>query len=665
MRVFVAEKPSVAEAIAKQLSRDAKKTQHFWECGEDKVTWCFGHLLEMASPEDYNERYKNWAIRDLPVVPEHWKMRSKGSNGSHLSEMKKLLTSASLIVNAGDPDREGQLVVDEILQYYRIRTKVQRLWLNAVDPASIKKALASLEPNEKYHPFMETALGRQRADWLIGMNLSRFFTTLWTERGGKRVTFSVGRVQTPTLALIVARDKEITAFNPHDYFTLQCCFKSVNGEAVQLKWVKDRAESQEPPGRRDQDGRIIQRSYLDEIATSLQGARAVVEDSTGEEKTEHAPLPFSLSELQKLANKRFGYSPKQVLDGCQALYEKYTLTTYPRTDCGYLKESQHAEAPAIFAAVRANMGNDFDWPERLDPEMKSKAWNDKKVTAHHGIIPTVTKVNLGDVPERERRLYGLIVNRYLAQFLPPHVYIAMKIVVLAGTHQMEATARAVKKIGWRVLEGKDEEEGEEAPVVDLDEGEIGHISDAVVKRQTTKPPERFTGATLIDAMKNAHRFVGDDDVKAILKDSEGIGTEATRADTIDGLVARFYIEEHKKGKKTEYRSTVLGEILIDFLPKLFTSPELTAYLETRLADVGKGNLTLAELENVIVRMLIATIEDGKEGIGLDKMDPSKLSAHQLAAIEENSRKIADAKANREKQKGKSIQKNAGAGARPS
>lgn len=640
MRLFIAEKPSVAEAIAKQLNPSAHKTQHYFDCGDDRVTWCFGHVLQTARPEDYDEKYKSWSLQHLPIVPEQWRLLPNKNYGAHIAEMKKLIRQADIVVNAGDPDREGQLLVDEVLQFVGNRAKTQRMWLNAIDPSSIKKALQNLEPNAKYRGFMEAALGRQRADWLIGMNLSRLYSKIWEQRGGPSVVISVGRVQTPTLALVVNRDREIGAFKPHDYFSLQFIFREADGQTIPVKWMRDRSEDKVPPGRLDAEGRIIQRSFMEGLQAQLDGAKATVESVTGEDKVENAPLPYSLSELQKEANKAFGFSPKEVLDGCQALYEKHTLTTYPRTDCGFLKESQHAEAPEVVAAIKANMAGDLDVPAAVDLSRKSRAWNDKKVTAHHGIIPTPCKKSLAELTAREKALYGMIVKRYLAQFLPPHEYTTVRITVVAGSHELESMAKIIKEIGWRVLVARDAEEDADAPAVDVEEGARGVLMSPEIKKHATKPPERFTGALLIDAMKNIHRFVTDPAVRSRLKESEGIGTEATRADIIDGLVERKFIEERKAGKKVEYHATPLGQFIIDFMPHLFCSPELTAFLEGKLSDVEGGKIPLSEVEQIMVRMVVAAVEDGKEGIGLERLDPSMLPEHVKQALVESQKRPA-------------------------
>lgn len=662
MRLFIAEKPSVAEAIAKQLNPSARKTQHCFDCGEDMVTWCFGHVLQTARPEDYDERYKSWSLQHLPIVPEQWRLLPNQKYSGHIAEMKKLIRQADIVVNAGDPDREGQLLVDEVLQFVGNRAKTQRMWLNAIDPSSIKKALQNLEPNAKYRGFMEAALGRQRADWLIGMNLSRLYSKIWEQRGGPSVVISVGRVQTPTLALVVNRDREIAAFKPHDYYSLQFTFREADGQAIPVKWQRDRAEDKVPPGRLDADGRIIQRSFMEGLQAQLEGAKAVVESVTGEDKVENAPLPYSLSELQKEANKAFGFSPKEVLDGCQALYEKHTLTTYPRTDCGYLKESQHGEAPEVLAAITANLTGELDIPAAVDLTRKSRAWNDGKVTAHHGIIPTPCKKPLSELSAREKALYGMIVKRYLAQFLPPHEYTTVRITVVAGSHELESMAKIIKDIGWRVLVTRDADEDEETPAVDVEEGARGVLLSPELKKHATKPPERFTGALLIDAMKNIHRFVTDTAVRSRLKESEGIGTEATRADIIDGLVDKKFIEERKAGKKVEYHATPLGQFIIDFMPHLFCSPELTAFLEGKLSDVEEGKIPLSEVEHLMVRMVVAAVEDGKEGLGLERLNPSMLPDHVKQALVDSQKRPAKA-GGKKPQAGTGQGSTAGGGAR--
>lgn len=685
MRLFIAEKPSVAAAIARELNPAAERTGHYYDCGEDKVTWCFGHLLSTAEPEDYMEgleRYdidgsaKNrprWSIDQLPIFPTEWKMivnrvprkgkfpdvEEQKKLNAHVQAIKNLIYKASVVVNAGDPDREGQLVVDELLQFVNCQKKVMRLWLNAVDPASVRKSLQSLEPNSKYKGFMESALGRQRADWLIGMNMTRLYTIIWGSRGGSSdILISVGRVQTPTLAMVVERDKEIAAFKPHDYYSAAFLMHVGEGgsEPLKLKWVRDEAEKEVPIGRVDAEGRIINRAFMEQLVAQLDGREARVSDVVSEEKQEGAPLPYSLSELQKAANKLFGYSPKDVLNGCQALYEKYTLTTYPRTDCGYLKESQHGEAPEVWKAVMANLGSikaNLQSPGCLDMSRKSRAWNDKKVTAHHGIIPTACLKNLNDLPAREKNLYMMIVKRYAAQFLPDYEFMSVSISVNSGTHLLQTKGRVVTQNGWRGIDlwaagvdgheqrGPDDDEPtDDAEVANLPEvavGMTGHLQGGTLGQHKTTPPPRFTGALLIDAMQNIHRRITNPHVRKMLKETEGLGTEATRADTIDTLVKRGYIEERKKGKKVEYHSTAIGQLMVDFIPGIFTSPQLTAYLESRLADIAESKDALDKVEEKIRELVYCAIVDGKNGTNLERLDPAHLPQHIIDAIDKQAK----------------------------
>lgn len=416
MRLFIAEKPSVGRALAavlpgKAIPRGPEKSPptHI-EVGNDVVTWAFGHLLEQAQPEDYSESYKHWTFDALPIIPFQWKMKPRADAGHQLAAIKNLLASADEVVNGGDAGREGQLLIDEILEYFECKKPVRRLWLKAMDEASVQAALADLRDNTDYNNLRASAEARARGDWLVGMNLSRAYTLAGRQKGFDGV-LSVGRVQTPTLALVVNRDLEIENFRPKDFYTVTA---EVGGadRPFSAKWKP----SADLP--LDDDGRLLDKGLADACAAKVTGATGHVVTFESENKETPAPLPYSLSALQIAANKAFGLSAQDVLNIAQALYEA-KITTYPRTDCQYLPLAQHAAAAQILAGLPAEYA---DLVKQADPSRKSAAWNDKKLEGHdhHGIIPTGQDAS--HLAGNEKAIFDLVARSYIAQFFSPYVY---------------------------------------------------------------------------------------------------------------------------------------------------------------------------------------------------------------------------------------------------
>lgn len=414
MRLFIAEKPSVAKAIAAELGITGK-SDGFIRCGGDAITWCFGHMLEQAEPDEYlpgdvpvnpATGKKLWRVEDLPVIPATWIMRPRADAKQQLAVIGKLLGEASEVVNAGDPDREGQLLVDEILVHFGNKKPVLRYWASAQDSVSVKRALAALKDNSGYHSWGLAAQARGRADWLIGMNLSRAYT-LRAQRGGSRTLLTVGRVQTPTLALVVARDREIEAFRPIPYHAIHVRIQHANG-AFLARW-----EAKEEQGGLDNEGRLVDGSQADALVLALADRSGRIAQYRQEAKQKGHPRAYSLPDITLAASNKYGYTATEVLEACQSLYEQ-KLTSYPRTDCGYLPESQHADAPEVLAAVKQVNPWLAHLVDGADTTIKSKTWDDSKVTAHHGIVPTMHKGSAAGLSDQEKNIYDLIVRVYLA-----------------------------------------------------------------------------------------------------------------------------------------------------------------------------------------------------------------------------------------------------------
>lgn len=612
MKLFIAEKPSLGKGIAQYLPGPHKSGQGFIECdgGKQKVTWCYGHIFEQEEPDFYTpdsvprtpKGKKKWRWEELPILPEQWKLAPKENAMAQIKVIKDLLKSADMVVNAGDPDREGQLLVDEVLEELHWKGPTQRIWLAALDEQSVRKALANLKDNAEYQPLKDSALARSRADWLMGMNLTRAFTLANKGSG----VLSVGRVQTPTLRLIAERDETIEHFKPKDFFVprIQCLAGgSLAGGSLAGGTARDSAtfwsnwKLREIDGV-DAEGYLVDKTVAEAlVAKAQQAGTAIVAEYENKQQSQGAPLGFSLSELQKVCSAKLGMSAQEVLDVAQELYETHKCTTYPRTDCRYLPEEQHGEAGQVMAGL-AKLGF-AEAVQGANPAQKSAIWNTSKVTAHHAIIPTGTME--GRVQGAAEKVFDLIVKQYLAQFYPPYVYKATKIVLNCAGEQWQAHGQVPVSAGWKTLYGgvlssseedNSEEDKPSARLPELQKGETLTVSGADVQSKQTKPPARFTDGTLIEAMSNIHKFVEDAAAKAKLKETSGIGTEATRAAILETLLKRGFVI--RKGK--QIISTIAGRALVKALPDVLTNPATTAQWEDVLGAIADGRVPAGVFE---------------------------------------------------------------------
>lgn len=594
MRLFIAEKPSVAKAIVAELGC-VTRGDGFITCKDGSVvTWCFGHLLEQAEPDAYlpddvprtKKGSKVWRFEDLPIYPKNWKLLPKNDKGvkKQLATIGKLLKKASLVVHAGDPDREGQLLVDEVLEHFRYTGRVQRFWVSAQDSASIRKGLTNLRDNETFDGMRLAALGRSRADWLLGMNLSRAYT-LARQAQGKKELIAVGRVQTSTLALVAKRDVAIRDFKPVPYFVIKA--RLGGGKPFTAVW-----EPEESQAGIDEQKRLVDRCIAAALQQRLKavGQATVVRCSRTPKKIAQ-PKAFSLADIQLGASNQFGFSAEKTLNLCQSLYETHKATSYPRTDCSFLPESQYADAKNVLAAIAKTMPPLAGLVAKCDCSIQSPTWNDKKITAHHGIIPTQQAADGSKFSDDERKIYRLIAERYLSNFLPAHEYLACSIELRIATERFSTKGRLVTKPGWKVVtsaadEDKADDEGQALP--ELKSGLQLPVSGIDCEEERTKPPAAFTEGTLIRAMENIHQAVNDPQSKKFLKEGDGIGTPATRAAIIAELKRKKYLEV--KGKKIV--ATELGLHLLQVVPDVMKNPVLTALFERILREVEAGNVPL-------------------------------------------------------------------------
>lgn len=596
-KLYVAEKPDQAAALAACMGEAVKK-DGYYQSGDCYIVWLYGHVLVHYDPKEYSEKYAKWSLENLPIVPDRW-MKKIGSGKAYkrsvdtIMELSKL---ADIIVNAGDPDREGQLLVDEVLEFIGNSLPVKRIYVNALDAKSVKEALAVEEdnnaPNNRCRYY--AGLARERLDWLYGYNATRKFT-LTARLNGYDKVLHIGRVKTPTLALVVRRNREIAAFRPVKYYVFTAYFRRDDSLMFPAVW-----QPKNCPGR-DEADRVVDATFAREVEQKLKNGdgRAVVVSSESKSESEPAPLPFSLSKLQQVAGAVYKYSPMHVLELAQKLYEK-KLTSYPRSSCRYLPESQLGDGIKIIANLKvAGDHGLFLAAEGADAALKSPAFNNSKIDAHHAIIPTTVRVDLLKLPEDERNLYVLICKSYLAQFYPAYAYEQSTVLIEMCGEQFKAIGRLVINNGWRevltLTEDKKKDEPKKLP--QLAEGDMVILSAANIADRMTKPLPVLTKSTLVGLMENIHKVVDDAQIKRALADSNGLGTDATRAAIIEDLFKQGYLRE----EKGRIFATEAGEILVDVLPKALTGPEQTGLMEAALDDIANGKVTLEEYMSARIR----------------------------------------------------------------
>lgn len=590
MILYIAEKPNLATAIAHGLGKGQRKDGFFaMNGGQQIVTWCFGHILEQLKPDEYDEKYKKWDFADLPIIPNPWQLKITDSCKKQFKIIKDLIGKADVIVNAGDPDREGQLLIDEVLDFVHNKKPVKRLLLNALDDISVKQALENLKDNKDFCGLKNSALARSRADWLIGMNLSRAYS-IKARAAGYTSAVSVGRVQTPTMALVVRRENEIKNFKPVTHYQVVAVWERDNG-MVPTVW-----QPAETDIGFDAEGRLLDRSIADNLLSKIKTvagySKAKVSKVEQKTKQEAQRLPYSLSALQIDAGKRYGYTPQLVLDTMQELYEK-KLTTYPRSDCDYLPMNQFSEAAEIIGHLKNITRNEFSaLVEKANLSIQSRAWNDKKISAHHAIIPTRVACDFNSLSEQQQNLYFMVAQAYLSQFFDAHKYLATKIWVLCSDEIFTTTGKTILDNGWKDIykhEVKEDSEKEDEPTLpQVHENDIVDFLTGEILEKVTKPPTRFNPSTLLKAMKEIYKYVKDAALKADLKECSGIGTEATRAGIIDKLQTTGFLSLEKKYLVPTEKAQMMVTVLSDDI----TYPDTTAIWEKGLEDISQQNLSL-------------------------------------------------------------------------
>lgn len=570
--LVLTEKPSVAKDIARVLG--CKRSGNGCIVGDKYiVTWALGHLVTLADPEAYDDKYKNWRMEDLPMLPGRMKLVVIGQTSKQFKAVSSLLSSAEVsdIVIATDAGREGELVARWIIQKANCRKPMRRLWISSQTDKAIKEGFASLKPSSQYDNLYRSAQCRAEADWLVGLNVTRALTCKHNAQ------LSAGRVQTPTLAMIVRREEDILRFRPKDYFTVKADF----GEYTALyKDGKGQA-------------RFADAAAAKEVADSVRGKRGVLSEVKKVYRFKAPPAAYDLTELQRDANKKYGYSAKQTLSLMQSLYETHKLLTYPRTDSRYITKDVAATLPERLRAIAIGPYKDSaNAVLRSKPIQTKYIVNDAKVTDHHAIIPTEQYVDLNKLSREERHIYDLVVRRFIAVLSAPFEYDEVQVKITVGRYNFYTKGQSIKSAGWKALYDSslaDDDDDAEPDLAAqrlpaLSQGAAAAVKEVRVCAGKTSPPARYTEATLLTAMENPASQVEDGRLRDALKTAGGLGTPATRADIIEKLFNSFYIE--RRGR--EIFPTSKGRQLIGIVPPDLKSAELTAKWEQQLSLIAEG-----------------------------------------------------------------------------
>ena len=624
MKLYIAEKPSLGRAIAAALPKPHRNCKTHIELGNgDVVSWCIGHILAQADPEDYDASFKKWRMENLPIVPEQWQLKPISRTRSQLTVLRKLVKQADEIIHAGDPDREGQLLVDEVIDYFKLskrkKSNIQRLLISDLNLPAVKRALNSLKPNSDFMPLSISALARSRADWLYGINLTRAYT-LQGQKTGYNSVLSVGRVQTPLLGLVVRREQEIAAFISKPFFQVQAHIALGENEAVAFTAKWQPSDNCKPYC--DEEGRVLVKALAENVVKRIDNQPATVSDLESNEKQQAAPLPFNLSQLQISAAKQFSMNAKRVLDVCQALYERHKLITYPRSDCRYLPKEQLKQARGIVNTLAKSSLPCNKSAQGANTALVSKAWDDKKITAHHAIIPTEKSPENINLNTFEKNIYLLIVRQYLVQFYPAYIYQQTKVTLLIGGGHFVSQAKIEKQQGWKVLFPKSKKspaengvnQEQEQVLPPLSKGQNLHCQQGELVEKHTSPPQSFTDATLLAAMTGIARYVSDAAIKKVLKETDGLGTDATRAGIIDLLFKRGFLLRQGKA----ITATEVGVALINALPEMAPLPDMTAQWEATLTAISEKNASyqsfMQPLTNIVTEMVYGASRQSFSGL---------------------------------------------------
>ena len=618
MRLIVAEKPSVARDLATALGRHRREKGTLVGNGWT-VTWAVGHLAELAPPDAYGEEYKKWRLETLPIIPEKFKLKANFKTREQFDVVKRLMgsTTVSEVVNACDAGREGELIFAYLYELSRCRKPVRRLWVSSLTPEAIRAGFASLRDGRDMKPLEEAARSRGEADWIVGMNATRAYSTKFGRPGN---VLSVGRVQTPTLKLLVDREKEIENFKPERFYTVYARFAR-GGQSYNGVWFKNK------------QNRLKEREAAEEIADKVRGGTGVVQKAEKKTATEKPPLLYDLTELQRNANAKHGFTAERTLRAAQALYEERKLITYPRTSSRYLSKdmvdtlNKRVEATSALPDLESFAAELLSLPKL---PISKRVVDDAKVTDHHAIIPTNKKPN-ADLSPDEAKVYDLVARRFLAAFFPAARFENTTVVTAVRDETFLSRGRVVLEAGWRRLYpdgvgGKKEKEPPVLPPISV--GQEWPVAKVAIKEGETKPPPRYSEAALLGAMETAGKFVEDEELRQAMKDS-GLGTPATRASTIERLLKVGYLEREKK----VLVPTGKGRALIGLLGESpIASPELTARWEERLAGMERGAEKRPDFMTAIGEFTRSLVEEVRVKEGEKVAAPAKPSGNGGAPL---------------------------------
>ena len=559
MKLVLAEKPSVAMSLSKVIGAN-KRGEGYMEGNGYLVSWCVGHLVELSQPEAYDEKYGKWRYDDLPILPEHWQYQVSASTKKQFGILKKLMQRKDVesLICATDAGREGELIFRLVYHQCGCKKPVERLWISSMEDSAIREGFQKLRPGTEYDALYEAALCRERADWIVGINATRLFSCLYGQ------TLNVGRVMTPTLAMVVMRDAAIRAFKPEPFYSAELKFRDFQAGGERMK---EKAEAEKL------------------VAECCQAGAAIITKVEQKEKSEKPPALFDLTSLQREANRQLGFTAQQTLDYTQALYEK-KLVTYPRTDSRYLTDDMAPLVPELVSVIQQSFQIQADVPA---PVNAAQVINSKKVTDHHAIIPTKTAASydISSLPSGEQAILTMLAVRLICAVGTPCLYAETVVEAECAGQKFRTKGKTATDIGWRRYAGKPSEEAEKnagaGELPELSEGMTLELARVDLKEGKTSPPKRFTEDLLLSAMESA----SSDEFPAGVE-RKGIGTPATRAAIIEKLVQKGFIER-RSDKKTKYLcSTDKGNALVTVVPEQIQSPSMTADWEEKLLKIEHG-----------------------------------------------------------------------------
>ena len=617
MRLFIAEKPDLAKAIVSALNGKFESHSNrgigYYKKGDDFITWSFGHLLELYKPDDYNEEWQKWQMEHLPFKIDTYKYKPKEQGEQQLKEIVKLINKKEItqIMHCGDADDEGQVLIDEILDYANNTKPVKRVLINDITPQAVKDEIAKARPNSEFKGMSDRGFARGIADWMVGMNLSRAYTCAYRKKGSND-TLRVGRVQTPILSLIVDRDYENDTFKHIDYYTLNGEFE-VDSITLQASLKTEQ--------------KILDKAEMEKIKAKLDNQNFKL-TLTKTPKKEYPPLPYNLLILQTEASKLYGYSPQDTLKHTQILREKHKAISYNRSDCQYLPETIYEQSKGILNAVSENL-KEAQWAKNADTSIKGKAFNDKNLSAHYGIIPLNSKFDFNALGEEEKNIYVLIAKRFAMQFYPPREYIAYNIELEYSGAIFTANAQKTLKSGFKGVFNEATESSSDEGNVGQDEGkeldldsitaQSARLVKSEIKMNKTKPRPRYTMTMLLKDLNQVAKYVKNENIKKLLleKDKDkkgesgGIGTPATRSEMIEKLIKGGFIKV-SNDKKQNIQSTQLGKDLIKAVSPMLSNPDMTALWFEYQKDIEKGAITKEKFLNDVLDSIAKEIESIKQ-----------------------------------------------------